>query len=210
MGTVFRSIYIAGTATLLSCLWSIPLAYIITFRFRNRYIVEALTEAFVGIPTVVLGLLLYMLFSSSGPLGSLKLLYTPTAIIIGESILITPLIVSTIYRSLKDTAALYSELALSLGANKYQKTVFVLNQSISSIIASCIMGFSRAIGELGIAMMIGGNIKGYTRVMTTAIALEIAKGEFEEAIALSLILLLLTVSISIAVKLLTRVRVAWI
>lgn len=207
MGTILRSIYISGTATVIACSWSMPLVYAITLKFRNkREVVEAITEACVGIPTVLLGLLLYILFSSSGPLGFLKLLYTPNAIIIGESILITPLIISTTYSSLKDTAKLYSELALSLGAGRGQRALLILSQSASSIVASCIMGFSRAIGELGIAMMIGGNIKGYTRVMTTAIALEVTKGEFEEAVALGLILLMLTISISVAVKLLTRVH----
>lgn len=203
--TIIRSIYISGVATLLACSWSIPLAYLIVFKYRYNVIIEAIIEAFVGVPTVFLGLMLYMLFSSSGFLGFLKLLYTPIAIIIGESFLITPLIVSTSYRSLKEKAFLYNELALTLGANTIQRAMIIIKQSLHSLIASCMMGFSRAIGELGIATMVGGNIKGYTRVMTTAIALEIAKGSFEEALALGLILLIITISISITVKIISKV-----
>lgn len=203
--TILRSIHISGTATILSSLWSIPLTYALLFRYRGKTIVEAVIESLVGVPTVVLGLILYFLFSSIGPLGFLGLLYTPIAIVIGEAILITPIIISTLYRSLKGVAPLYYELALTLGANKMQIIEFILGQSKPAIIASCIMGFSRAIGELGIAIMVGGNIKGYTRVMTTAIALEISQGRFEEALVLGIALLLLTISISISIKLLLRV-----
>lgn len=203
VATILRSIYISGTATLLASMWSIPTAYVMLIRCRKIFI-EAVIESLVGIPTVLLGLLLYLLLSSSGPLGFLDLLYTPTAIIIGESILVTPLIISTCYRSLKDVVNLYYELALSLGASRYQRLKLIFTQFTPNIVASVIMSFSRAVGELGIAVMVGGNIRGYTRVMTTAIALEVAKGNFEEAIALGLILLLIVISVSIVAKLLAR------
>ena len=209
LDTILRSVMVSGVATVLASLWSIPLAYMLVFRGGRAPIIEAVVETLVGIPTVVLGLLLYMMFSSSGPLGFLGLLYTPQAIIIGEAILITPLIISISYRSIRETAHLYYELALSIGANRFQRMRLVVSQSLPGIVASCITGFSRAMGELGVAMMVGGNIRGYTRVMTTAIALEVARGGFEEAIVLGLVLLLITVSISIAVKLLTRVRSTW-
>lgn len=205
LDVALRSLYISGSATLLSASWSIPAAYLLSLRKRIR-ILEAVIEALVGIPTVLLGLLLFLLLSSAGPLGFLKLLYTPQAIIIGQAILITPLMISACYRALRSVAASYLELALSLGANKFQAMILVLRESAPGVIASAIMGFSRAVGELGIAMMIGGNIKGFTRVMTTAIAVDVARGEFESAIILGLILLALTISTAISVKVLSEVR----
>ncbi|MEM4465082.1 MAG: ABC transporter permease [Ignisphaera sp.] len=205
--TIVRSIIVSGIATALASLWSIPLTYLLVLRNRRAMVMEVIIETLVGIPTVLLGLLLYMLLSSSGPLGFLNLLYTPQAMIIGESILITPLIISVSYRSIRDMAKLYHELALSIGADRFQRIRLIIGQSLPGVVAACITGFSRAIGELGIAMMIGGNIRGYTRVMTTAIALEVAKGNFEEAITLGIALLAITISISIAIKLLSRVRI---
>lgn len=206
IATIFRSIHISGMATVLASLWSIPLSYLILFKCKRKTVVEAIIESFVGMPTVLLGLLLYLLFSSSGPLGFLGLLYTPSIMIIGESILITPTIISVYYRSIKDIAPLYHELALTLGANPIQRMELVLSQTKLNIMASCIMGFSRALGELGVAMMVGGNIKGSTRVITTAIALEVAKGNFEEALALGGVLLLITISISLLIRIIIRVR----
>lgn len=199
----FRTLYISGLATVLSILWSLPAAYLLSFRQRIG-LLESLLESLVGIPTTLLGLLLFMLFSSSGALGFFKLLYTPQAIIIGQSILVTPLLISTSYRVLREVVVPYFELALSLGASKIQAMIIILRESAAGIIASIIMSFSRAVGELGVAMMVGGNIKGFTRVLTTAIALGVTRGEFETAIILGVILLALTISTAIAVKVLMR------
>jgi len=206
IATILRSIYVSGTATLLATTWGIPTSYILTLK-RRVGIVVAVIESLVGVPTVLLGLLLYLLLSSSGPLAPLgiRLLYTPQAIILGEAILITPLMISTTYRVLKNTVATYSELALSLGASKTQVMTLIIKESLPGVVASIIMSFSRALGELGIAMMVGGNISGYTRVMTTAIALGVARGDFEEAIVLGLVLLTIMVVISITLKLLNKV-----
>lgn len=206
LATILRSIYVSGTATLLASVWSLPTSYFLTLK-RRVGIVEAVVESLVGIPTVLLGLLLYILLSSSGPLAPLgiKLLYTPQAIILGESILVTPLMISTSYRVLKNSVVMYSELALSLGASKTQVMTLVIKESLPGVVASIIMSFSRALGELGIAMMVGGNISGYTRVMTTAIALGVVRGEFEEAIALGLVLMAIMVVISVTLKLINKV-----
>lgn len=201
-----RSLYVSGSATLLSASWSIPAAYILAFRRRVR-VLETLIESLVGIPTVFLGLLLFLLLSSSGPLGFLKLLYTPHAIIIGQAILVTPLMISTSYRVLKNIAIPYSELALSLGASRGQAMALILRESIGGVAASIIMGFSRAVGELGVAMMVGGNIRGFTRVMTTAIALGVTRGEFEIALILGIILLALTTSTALSVRILMERRI---
>ncbi|MEM0051127.1 MAG: ABC transporter permease [Sulfolobales archaeon] len=206
LATILRSIYVSGTATLLASVWSLPTSYVLTLK-RRVGVVEAVIESLVGIPTVLLGLLLYILLSSSGPLAPLgiKLLYTPQAIILGESILVTPLMISTSYRVLKNSVVMYSELALSLGASKTQVMTLVIKESLPGVVASIIMSFSRALGELGIAMMVGGNISGYTRVMTTAIALGVVRGEFEEAIALGLVLMAIMVVISVTLKLINKV-----
>jgi len=206
IATILRSIYVSGTATLLASVWSLPTSYVLTLK-RRVGVVEAVIESLVGIPTVLLGLLLYILLSSSGPLAPLgiKLLYTPQAIILGESILVTPLMISTSYRVLKNSVVMYSELALSLGASKTQVMTLVIRESLPGVVASIIMSFSRALGELGIAMMVGGNISGYTRVMTTAIALGVVRGEFEEAIVLGLVLMAIMVVISVTLKLINKV-----
>jgi len=207
-GIVIRSIVISGSATLLASLWSIPISYIIAIRGVRKSI-EAAIEAMVGMPTVLLGLLLYYLFTSSGPLGFLGLLYTPIAIIIGEAILITPLLIAVIYRASRDIIVSRLELAISLGASRIQTISMLARETSSGVIAAIIMGFSRALGELGIALMVGGNIKDYTRVMTTAIALDIIRGDFEKALALGLILLLIIVSIMIAIKRLSDIKTIW-
>jgi len=207
-GIAIRSIVISGSATLLASLWSIPISYIIAIRGVRKSI-EAAIEAMVGMPTVLLGLLLYYLFTSSGPLGFLGLLYTPIAIIIGEAILITPLLIAVIYRASRDIIVSRLELAISLGASRIQTISMLAGETSSGVIAAIIMGFSRALGELGIALMVGGNIKDYTRVMTTAIALDIIRGDFEKALALGLILLLIIVSIMIAIKRLSDIKTIW-
>jgi len=159
-------------------------------------------ESLSGIPTVLIGLLLYILLSRSGPLGFLNLLYTPTAIIIGESILVTPLIVATAFRSLKPVYESVGELAESLGATRIQAMLLVFRESWSGIVASVVMAFSRALGELGVAWMVGGNIRWQTRVFATAIALQVAMGEFEEAIWLGAILLAIEVPLIVAIRVL--------
>ena len=157
-------------------------------------------------PTVLVGLLFYFLFSSQGPLGFLHLLYTPQAIIVGESVLITPLLVSTGYRVLRGAVETYGELALSLGATEGQALGLVVRESLPGLLGSLVMGFSRAIGELGVALLVGGNIRGYTRVLTTAIALEVSKGSFEKAVALGCVLVAIALGVAVAVRLASRLE----
>jgi len=199
-----RSLWVSGSATIISSLWSILLAYKLSRSpGASRYIIPFF-EALIGIPTVLIGLLLYMILSSRGPLGLFRLLYTPYAIILGQAILITPLITSICYRVLSSSWNTYGELAYTLGASEKQIMAIVLRESIPGVIAASVMGFSRAIGELGIALMVGGNIRGFTRVLTTAIALEVSKGEFEIAVVLGAILIVLVVAISFSLRILRR------
>lgn len=199
-----RSICISGLATLLSLTASIPLAYYLSKGSKAAKILIPTFEALIGVPTVFIGLLLYMLLSIRGPLGFLRLLYTPYAIIIGESILIFPLITAILYRVMHSTWATYGELAVTLGASDEQALILMIKQALPGVIAAAIMGFSRAIGELGIALLVGGNIKGYTRVLTTAIALEVSKGSFELALTLGLILITTVLAFSVLARIIER------
>ncbi|RLG82822.1 MAG: ABC transporter substrate-binding protein [Thermoprotei archaeon] len=199
-----RSLWISGSATIISSLWSILLAYKLSRSSgASRYVIP-LFEALIGIPTVLIGLLLYMILSSRGPLGVFRLLYTPYAIILGQAILVTPLITSLCYRVFSNSWNTFGELAYTLGASEKQVMTIVLRESIPGVIAASVMGFSRAIGELGIALMVGGNIRGFTRVLTTAIALEVSKGEFETAVVLGVVLIVLVVAVSFSLRILKR------
>ncbi len=187
-----RSIIISGSATIIATIWSIPIALILTV--TNTKLSKTLIgifNVFVGIPTVVIGLLVYLLLSRTGFFGWLGLLYTPIAIIIGEAILITPLIISISVELLKIDMGEIIELAKTYGASLLNTITTVFNEGGGRIFSASILGFQRAIGELAIALMVGGNIKGFTRVFTTAIALEIEKGEFDLAISLAIILLII-------------------
>ncbi len=202
---IARSIIISGTATLIALLWSIPLSfYLSNTSSKIVSVVIGFFNALVGVPTVVVGLFLYILLSRSGPLGPLGLLYTPQAIVLGEAILITPLLVSLLYETFYGMREKYWELALTLGASEQQALMLFFTQALPEILVVSLLGFSRAIGELGVALLVGGNIKGYTRVMTTAISLEVVKGEFEKALLLGGFLIVTVLTISISVRLLKK------
>ena len=197
-----RSLYVSGLATLLSATWSLPLALIIGMRdFPGRRFVKAFFNAMIGIPTVVLGLLLYLVFSRSGPLGYLKLLYTPQIITLGQAILITPILVSFTVTAVEAIAQEVKDLAMTLGASDIQASLAILRESRGGVVLSTLASFNRDIAELGVALMLGGNIRGVTRVLTTTIALETARGEITLSIALGIILLILVLSINLTINL---------
>ena len=198
-----RSLFISGTATILATLWSIPIAILIAI-YPEKKISKLLTSIFnvlVGVPTVVIGLFIYILLSRSGVFGGLGLLYTPIAIIIGQAVLITPLIISIAIELLGINMRSVIELAKTFGASTLETVGTVLNEGGARLLSASILGFQRAIGELAIALMVGGNIRGFTRVFTTAIALEIEKGEFELAITLAIILILIDLVIVVILRL---------
>jgi len=199
-----RSLMVSGTATLLAATWSIPLAYKLSGSPRASRMVMPVLEALVGLPTVLVGLVLYGLLSRNGPLGFLDLLYTPLAISLGEAILITPLLTSVSYRVLRRARETFGELALSLGATPAKAMQLAVQQAVPGLVAAGVMAFSRAVGELGVALLVGGNIRGETRVLTTAIALEVSKGSYETALYLGAILLVLTIGVSTAARILAR------
>ncbi|MGB9023114.1 MAG: ABC transporter permease [Candidatus Bathyarchaeia archaeon] len=196
------SLYISISATLLSCVWSIPISATLALRnFPGKRTMKGLFNAFIGIPTVALGLYLYLLLSRSGPLGYFGFLYTPYGIIIGQCVLVTPIIVSFTTSALESVDPDLRTLAKTLGASGMQIDAVVLREAFWGVVLAIIAAFNRAFAELGVAMMLGGNIRNLTRVLTTAIALETARGEIALSIALSFILLGIVMSLSIAINL---------
>ena len=173
-------------------------------RFRGRLILRGAFNALLGVPTVTLGLVLYLLFSRSGPLGFLQVLYTPSAVAVGQALLITPILVSFVTNTLETVDPDIRSLALTLGATKIGASITVLSESTGGVILAVTASFNRAIAELGVALMLGGNIKGITRVLTTSIALETARGEVALSIALAVVLMLIVAAVSLLVNLVQR------
>lgn len=158
----------------------------------------------IGIPTVALGLYMYLLLSRSGPLGYFQFLYTAYGIIMGQCVLVTPIIVSFATSAMESVDPDLRMLARTLGASGFQTDAVILREAFWGVTLAIIAAFNRAFAELGVAMMLGGNIRNYTRVLTTAIALETARGEIALSIALSFILLGIVMTLSIAVSLARR------
>lgn len=202
-----RSIYISGTATLLSTLWGLPLGVIIGVKdFAGKRILKGIFNALLGLPTVVLGLILYLIFRQAGPLGFLGLLFSPSAVVIGQAILITPIIVSLTASTVESVDPEIKDLAKTLGASETQASMAVLRESIEGAFLAVIASFNRAIAELGIVYMVGGDIPGLTRVLTTTIALQRDMGQVEFGLSLSGVLLSIVFAISLTINLFQRQR----
>ena len=196
-----RSLMISGTSCLLSSLISLPLGSLIHFhQFRGKRVLINIIQTLFSVPTVIIGLFVFVLFSRAGPLGELGILFTPTVMVIGQTILVSPLLLGFTISALSGVSREIVDTATSLGASGFQAVLLVLREARYAVLAAVIMGFGRAISEVGCAMMIGGNIKGFTRIMTTAISLETTKGELELALALGIILLFLALIINIALN----------
>ncbi len=212
MSIALRSIYVSGIATLIASIWSIPIGvYLGMHEFRGIRFVRGLFNSLIGIPTVVLGLVLYLLLVPAGPFGFLNLIYTPLGISVGQAFLITPIIISFTAGSIEAVETNVRELAITLGASRLESTITVLKEGINGVILSVVSGFNRAIAELGLAMMIGGNIlvSGSalnTRVLTTSIQMYTVRGEIGIALALGIILLLIVFTISMILNLFRRER----
>ena len=199
------SVAVSGLATVLAACWSIPLSILIGLgKFRGRFLVKGVFNAFMGMPTVTLGLVLYLLLSRSGPLGFLHLLYTPWAIVLGQSILITPMVVSFAANTLEAVDPEIRSLALTLGASEARAHMTVLRESLGGVLLAVTASFNRAIAELGVALMLGGNIRGVTRVLTTFIALEADRAEVALSLALATVLMLIVATVSLTMNLIQR------
>ena len=196
--TVLLSLRISLTATLIASLIGIPVGFSIsTHEFPFKRPIITVFNTLMSLPTVVVGLFLYSLLSKQGPFGPLGLLFTPTAMVIGQFILATPIIVALTISAIQAMDPRAKITAMTLGAGPVRAALTVLSEARFAITAAVIAGFGRVIAEVGAAMMVGGNIKGYTRTMTTAIALETAKGEFAFGLALGCILLFVAFAVNI-------------
>ncbi|PVX27523.1 MAG: ABC transporter permease [Candidatus Bathyarchaeum sp.] len=201
----FRSLYISGFAVVMATIWSLPIATVLALKkFRGRKLVRGTFNAFIGFPTVVLGLILFLTFSRKGPLGFLQLLFTPGLITFGQAILITPIIVSFTTSAIESIDMDLRDLARTLGSSEFDASIAILKEASNGVVLAVLAGFNRAFAELGVAMMVGGNIYGYTRLLTTAIALETSKGEISLSIALGLILIGIVYALNITISYLRK------
>lgn len=198
---VSLSLYVSLSATLLACAMGIPLgALLATARFRGRGACLIVVNALMGLPPVVVGLLVYLYLSRSGPLGFLGLLYTPTAMIIAQTILIAPIVIALTRQTLEDLNSEYSETFRSLGLGRMQTLQALIWEGRYALLTVGLAGFGRAVAEVGAVMIVGGNIDHLTRVMTTAIALETSKGNLPLALALGIVLLTIALLVNASVQ----------
>jgi tungstate transport system permease protein len=205
--TVYRSLYVTCLGTFLSCLWSIPIAAVLGLNsFKGKWVIKGVFASLIGVPTVALGLLLYLLMSHRGEFGSFHLLYTLNGIAIGQSILMTPIIISFTSSALGAADTQVRDLALTLGASRFRTNLAVMRETVWSMVLAIIAAFNRGFGELGIAMMVGGNIFQETRVLTTSIELETNLGDFDFAMAYGIILMAIVLAVTLAVNLVERLR----
>jgi tungstate transport system permease protein len=199
------SLQVSLTAVTISCAIAIPLgAWLAIKRFRYRRGAIAVLNALMGLPPVVVGLIVYILLSRSGPLGVLNLLFTPTAMIIAQVIIVTPLIASIAHQAIRDLWADYHDLLISLNTSKPQRMRTLIWDARRGLLTSSLAGFGRAIGEVGAIMVVGGNIDHATRVLTTAIALETSKGDFALALGLGFVLIGLAIAVNLGMHMLSR------
>ena len=194
---VLLSLRTSLSAVFLAGLLGLPLgACLALFRFPGRRALTILFSALMGLPPVVAGLLLYLMLSRSGPLGVLGLLFTPTAMILAQTVLVLPIIAALTRQVVEDLFQEYHELFLSLGVSRRRALTTLLWDGRFRLLPALLAGFGRASSEVGAVMIVGGNIDHVTRVMTTAIALETSRGDLSLALALGLLLLLLTLLIN--------------
>jgi len=199
MAIVGLSLLVSLSAVFLAAMAGLPFgAAVAVCRFPGRQVVRVLLNALLGIPPVVIGLIVYLLLSRAGPLGALGLLFTPTAMIIAQWLLVTPIIAALTQQTVSDLHDEYAEQLRSLGVGGRRAIPTLLWEGRLSLLIAVMAGFGRAIAEVGAVIIVGGNINHVTRVMTTAIALETSKGNLALALALGMILLLLALAVNAA------------
>lgn len=190
---IFLSLKVSLSALLLGALIAIPFGTILGLKkFPGKRLLVNITYTLIGLPPVLAGLLLYLLLSNSGPMGKLNWLFTPQAMVIVQTILVMPIITGLTMVGVMSKRGELSDVTTTLGANPRQVAFKILVESRRSILAALITGFGRIVGEVGAVTLVGGDIEGSTRVMTTSIVLETRKGNFDRALALGMILLLIS------------------
>ena len=202
---ILLSLRVSLSAVALACLIGLPFgAFLAVAKFPGRGVLGGVLNAFMGLPPVVVGLFVYLMLSRAGPFGVFGLLYTPTAMIIAQTILVAPLIAALARQTMSDLHSEYDELFRSLGLSTRRKIAALIWDGRYSLATAALAGFGRAIAEVGAVIIVGGNIEHVTRVMTTAIALETSKGELSLAMALGVILIAIALIVNAAVMSLNR------
>ena len=200
-----RSLQVSLTALVIASVLALPFGtWLAIRRFRYRRATIAVLNALMGLPPVVVGLIVYLLLSRSGPFGVFGLLFTPTAMIIAQVIIITPLIASITHQAMRELWAEYHDLLISLNTSKRQRIATLIWDGRRALLTAALAGFGRAIGEVGAIMIVGGNIDHATRVLTTAIILETGKGDFALALGLGFVLIALALAVNFAIHALSR------
>jgi tungstate transport system permease protein len=193
----WTSLRFSLSSAVIACVPGIPLGVLIALkRFRGRRALLAVLNTLMALPTVVVGLVVYSLISRSGPLGGLGLLFTPRAVVMGQAILALPIVISMTASGLSSLDPLFPEVLTTLGASRRGIFWMTLREARGAVLSASLAAFGRVVGEVGAAMMLGGNIQGYTRTITTAIALETSKGEFELGLALGIILMITSLGVN--------------
>jgi len=196
-GIVCLSMTVSLTASLLAFAIGAPLGSALSvYRFPGRSALIVIANALLGLPPVVVGLVVYLLLSRSGPLGSFGILFTPTAMVIAQSLLALPIVVALVHRTTAGLWATYGDLLLNDGATRFRSLWSLMNIGRDGMLTAFLAAFGRAIAEVGAIIIVGGNIQGYTRTMTTAIALETSKGDLPLALALGIVLIVLSMTVS--------------
>jgi len=196
-GIIFLSLKVSGLALVLATASGLPLGAVLGLkRFPGRDLAISITNTLMGLPPVVVGLIVYLLLSRRGPLGFMGLLYSPSAMIIAQTILALPIVTALCHSAIRNVDPLIRQAARTLGASPRQETLAVIHEARYGILSAIIAAFGRVMAEVGSILIVGGNIAGYTRVMTTTIALETDKGNFELALALGIILIAISFAIN--------------
>jgi tungstate transport system permease protein len=198
MDITLRTLLLSSSATVVACVISGPLAAAIHFRsFRGKSALIGLVQTFYSVPTVFIGLLVYLSLSRGGPLGGLGCLFTPQAIVAGQALLGVPVVMGLTITTLRGVGPGVHDTALGLGASRLQAALAVVQQARHAWATVVLMAFGRAVSEVGVAMMVGGNIRGYTRTLTTAISLGVGRGDNAEAVALGIVLLSVALAVTV-------------
>jgi tungstate transport system permease protein len=194
---VFLSLGVSLTASICAFVMGAPLGTALAvYRFRGKGALIVMANALLGLPPVVVGLVVYLLLSRSGPLGSFGILFTPAAMVIAQTVLATPIVIALVHRMTVDVWAAYGDALLVDGASRLRAIGTIMLIGREGLLTAFLAAFGRAIAEVGAIIIVGGNIRGYTRTMTTAIALETSKGELSFALALGIILVILSMTVS--------------
>jgi tungstate transport system permease protein len=197
LNIILLSIKVSGIALLIATATGVPTGAVVALKkFPGRGFLISILNTFMGLPPVVVGLFVYLILSRSGPLGFMGLLYTPSAMIIAQTILALPIVASLSHSAVISVDPVIKRASMTLGAGPYQVAATIVREARYGIMSAIIAGFGRVMAEVGAILIVGGNIAGYTRVMTTTIALETDKGNFELALALGIVLLIISLLVN--------------